>query len=128
MAKAPTKVKGAADAKAGTTSAKAAAKPAAATASPHAVDAVATSASSAGLATQDEAPKGAEPGVVQESTAVTANQVVLPRAADPTAKSRYSVDIVPIRHDGEVYGVGQEIRLTDREANRLAGLLTPITQ
>ena len=36
--------------------------------------------------------------------------------------------MVPIRHDGEVYGVGYEIHLTDREATRLAGLVTPIPQ
>ena len=48
--------------------------------------------------------------------------------ADPKAKRRYAVGMVPIRHDGDVYGVGYEIQLTDREAERLAGLLVPIPE
>lgn len=45
---------------------------------------------------------------------------------DPDAERAYLVGSVPIRHNGELYGVGYEIRLTDREAGRLSGLLTPI--
>ena len=48
--------------------------------------------------------------------------------ADPDTTHPYLVCAVPIRHNGNGYGVGREIWLTDREADRLCGLLSPITE
>lgn len=46
----------------------------------------------------------------------------------PEPTRAYAVGTVPVRHDGRVYDVGHEIELTDAQAARLAGLLTPIPE
>lgn len=50
------------------------------------------------------------------------------KSPDPDQVKTYVVGVVPIRHNGRVYGVGFDIRLTDVEATRLSGLVTPIPQ
>lgn len=39
-------------------------------------------------------------------------------------KSAYIVDSVPIRHNGEYFGLGERIELTESDASRLGGLVT----
>ena len=52
-----------------------------------------------------------------------------PRGHRPDTTTRpYVVGTVPIRHNGEVYGVGFEIELTTTEADRLDGMVVPLPE
>ena len=50
------------------------------------------------------------------------------KAPDPEAKRAWLVGTVPILHDGQLYGVGYSIELTNAQAASLDGLLTPIPE
>lgn len=76
-----------------------------------------------GQAEDSGAATGAQPPAPSNAQTLAA-----PVKADPNATRPYLVGSVPIRHDGDFYGVGYEIDLTDREADRLAGLVTPIPE
>lgn len=45
-----------------------------------------------------------------------------------TTKRPYVVGTVPIRHNGEFYGVGFDIELTTTEAERLDGMVVPLPE
>lgn len=49
-------------------------------------------------------------------------------AADKPAKATkpYTVLSVPVRHNGELFAVGATVPLTDKEAERLGGLVAPV--
>ena len=85
----------------------------------------ATTAAETAVATDGQAD-GAEVATGEQAAADPAGPQAV--SADPEAKRRYVVGMVPIRHDGKAYGVGHEIQLTDRDADRLAGLLVPIPE
>lgn len=46
-------------------------------------------------------------------------------AAPATPLGDYTVTQVPVQHDGVTYDIGQPIRLTDKQAERLGSLVAP---
>ena len=65
------------------------------------------------------------------ATVATANQqsaqpLAQDAAGQQDAVRTYAVTRVPIRHDGKFYDVGDLVKLTDKQADRLGGLVIPL--
>lgn len=75
----------------------------------------------------DEGGKQLDAAGEESATDLAASHTTAARP-DVHAKRTYLVGAVPVRHNGRVYGVGYAIELTDAEAERLSGLLTPINE
>ena len=123
--------------KATTTNARTANKPAAPAPAPTADQAQQEAAATSG-ATQ-EPDGGTGENQQQEQTAAMDNAAAAAAANEQSAQSfaqdvageqdavhTFVVTSVPIRHDGKFYDVGDAVRLTDKQADRLGGLVHPL--
>lgn len=91
----------------------------------------ATRAAAPATATAEDAATATREAQAESADSAASGQTAAPPPpllADPDTARPYLVGAVPIRHNGQSYGVGREIWLTDREADRLCGLLSPISE
>ena len=70
---------------------------------------------------------GEDAGDLQTNAAPVASAAPRGRGPD-TTKRPYVVGTVPIRHNGEFYGVGFDIELTTTEAERLDCMVVPLPE
>ena len=124
--------------KATTTNARTANKPAAPAPAPTA-DQAQQEAATTGSATQEPNDEAAADGK-QDQAETVGDTAASAGAAQPVAELQpedaagkpqdsvrdYEVTSVPIRHDGKFYDVGDLVKLTDKQADRLGGLVFPL--